>query len=140
MRLDGQMRWPVSVKGVVLDEDGRVLLGRNDRDEWELLGGRLESGESPDEAVRREIREEAGLDVRPVLLLRTWVFDPVPGSSVLIGTFGCELRGGTLVASSEHSCVRFHEPRAVAALPLPEGYRTDIGLWRGARDSRPQNG
>ncbi|SJM68745.1 hypothetical protein FM112_13590 [Gulosibacter sp. 10] len=38
------MRWPVSVKGVVLDEDDGVLLGMNDRDEWELLGGRLEPG------------------------------------------------------------------------------------------------
>lgn len=36
------MQWSVSVKGVVFDRHGRVLLGLNDRDEWELLGGRLD--------------------------------------------------------------------------------------------------
>jgi 8-oxo-dGTP pyrophosphatase MutT (NUDIX family) len=37
-------RWPVSMKGVVLISS-RVALVRNDRDEWELPGGRLEPGE-----------------------------------------------------------------------------------------------
>lgn len=41
--------FPVSVKGVVV-RDGRVLLLRNERDEWELPGGKLELGEEP--AVR----------------------------------------------------------------------------------------
>jgi len=36
--------FPVSVKGVVV-RDGRVLLLRNERDEWELPGGKLDLGE-----------------------------------------------------------------------------------------------
>jgi ADP-ribose pyrophosphatase YjhB (NUDIX family) len=49
--------YPVSVKGVVV-RDGRVLLLRNDRAEWELPGGRLEPGETPPQCVVREIAEE----------------------------------------------------------------------------------
>ncbi|MGW0825926.1 hypothetical protein [Streptomyces sp. NPDC002845] len=41
--------WPVSVKGAAPDARDRVLLLRNERDEWELPGGRLETG-SPDAA------------------------------------------------------------------------------------------
>jgi 8-oxo-dGTP pyrophosphatase MutT (NUDIX family) len=48
--------FPVSVKGVLLGEEGVVLL-ENERREWELPGGRLEVGESPEECVVREIRE-----------------------------------------------------------------------------------
>lgn len=129
------MRWPVSVKGVVLDEDDGVLLGMNDRDEWELLGGRLEPGESPEEAVRREIYEEAGLLVCPDKLLRAWMFEPVPGADVLILTYGCSLESGRVRGSQEHSHVRFHSQAGLSALALPAGYRLDIDLWRRQREA-----
>ena len=51
--------YPVSVKGVVV-RAGRVLLLHNERQEWELPGGRLELGESPPQCVAREIAEETG--------------------------------------------------------------------------------
>ena len=35
--------WPVSIKGVAVDAHGRVLLLKNERQEWELPGGRLAS-------------------------------------------------------------------------------------------------
>ena len=44
------MNFPVSIKGVLV-EAGRVVLLENDRDEWELPGGRLEPGKAPEGAV-----------------------------------------------------------------------------------------
>lgn len=60
--------FPVSVKGVAV-RDGRVLLLRNERSEWELPGGRIERGESPEECLVREVAEETGWRVRagPIL-------------------------------------------------------------------------
>ena len=127
------MLWPVSVKAAVLDDRGRALLGRNDRAKWELLGGRLEAGESPEEAVVREVDEEAGLEITPVTLLRNWVFDPVPGSSVLIVSYGCLLRPGRVRLSAEHDAIAFHDPEQLGRIILPSGYRTDIELWRERR-------
>jgi 8-oxo-dGTP pyrophosphatase MutT (NUDIX family) len=54
--------FPVSVKGVAV-QDGKVLLLRNERDEWELPGGKLEVGEDPADCVVREISEESGWPV-----------------------------------------------------------------------------
>ena len=54
------MRLPISVKGVLIRR-GHLLVLRNERGEWELPGGRLDDGETPEEAVVREIREETGL-------------------------------------------------------------------------------
>ena len=39
------MKYPISIKGVLL-LDGQVVLVQNDRNEWELPGGRLEIGET----------------------------------------------------------------------------------------------
>jgi hypothetical protein len=54
--------FPVSVKGVTV-QAGKVLLLENERDEWELPGGKLELGEDPADCVVREIGEVPGLEM-----------------------------------------------------------------------------
>ena len=68
----------VGVGGVII-ENGRALLIRRGseplRGEWSIPGGTLELGESLQEGVARELREETGLDVRVLELIE--VFDRI---------------------------------------------------------------
>ena len=57
-------RFTIGAFAIILDEQQHVLLcHRRDHDLWNLPGGRVESGETPWEAVVREVREELGLQV-----------------------------------------------------------------------------
>jgi 8-oxo-dGTP diphosphatase len=61
-----------TASAIVLDGEGRILLGRRagepERGKWDILGGFLEEGEHPLEALVRELREETGLEVEPLEL------------------------------------------------------------------------
>jgi len=71
----GSQYWANSSPAVegLLERDGRVLLVRRSIEPqlgcWDLPGGFLEEGEDPYDGLRRELREETGLDVEPVEFL-----------------------------------------------------------------------
>lgn len=56
----------VSVKGIVIDEQGRILLARESNGMWDMLGGGLDHGEDPIACLKREIQEETGVTITKV--------------------------------------------------------------------------
>jgi 8-oxo-dGTP pyrophosphatase MutT (NUDIX family) len=122
-------QFPVSVKGVVI-RGGKVILLRNERDEWELPGGKLERSESPERCLTREMAEELRLEIVPESILTSWIYTIVPGVDVLILAFGClESSRGEAVLSDEHKELRWFPLADVDALRMPEGYKASIRAW-----------
>jgi 8-oxo-dGTP pyrophosphatase MutT (NUDIX family) len=122
-------RFPISVKGVVLHAE-RVVLLKNERDEWELPGGKLEPGESPEGCVIREIHEELGLPVSTGPLLDSWIYHIAAGVDVLIVTYGCyPAPFASVTHSPEHKAVGLFTLQEIQALPIPEGYKKSIRTW-----------
>jgi 8-oxo-dGTP pyrophosphatase MutT (NUDIX family) len=121
--------FPVSVKGVVV-RDGRVLLLKNEREEWELPGGKLEPGEEPPACVAREITEETGLAVTTGPILDAWQYHIRAGRDVLIVTYGCHPDGSQpAVLSSEHKEIGFFTQAEAGDLDMPAGYKQSIQAW-----------
>ena len=60
-------RTSVLVVAALIEKDGQVLIGQRRRTDsfplkWEFPGGKVENGESPREALRRELQEELGIE------------------------------------------------------------------------------
>ena len=107
--------------------DGRALLVRRDseplRGEWSVPGGMLELGETLHDGVRREVREETGLEVEPVRVLEVFdsIFtDPLGRTQyhyVLID-YLCRALSGEARAGSDVSDVRWVAAEALPAIGL----------------------
>lgn len=118
--------FPVSIKGVLQSPEGLVVLMLNERDEWELPGGRIELGETAPQCLAREIAEELAVEVSVGEPLDSYLFEVIPGKHVFISTYRCQLLGGFVpTISHEHKEIGLFEPGRLPA-NLPEGYRLSI--------------
>ena len=120
---------PISIKGVLFVE-GKVVLVRNSRNEWELPEGRMDPGETPDQTLAREFEEELSIRVEARGIIDSYLFEVAPSEHVFIVTYGCRLLGEFApVVSEEHTEFGLHAPADLGRIALPAGYARSIHAW-----------
>ena len=87
------------VAAVIFDEQGRIFATQRGygewKDWWEFPGGKIEPGETPQQALHREIHEELDADIEIGPLLRTINYD-YPAFHLSMDCFWCEIIEGNL--------------------------------------------
>lgn len=115
-----QTRFTVTAAAIAVDEQGRVLLLKHrfrPGTGWGLPGGFIAAGEQPEEAVRRELREEVGLELAGVEVLTARAFSRARQIEIV---FLCRPKGDASPQSIEIRKAAWYSADA-----LPEGLPKD---------------
>lgn len=111
---------------IVADEQGRILMQRRtDSGNWALPGGVMDIGETLEQCVIREVKEETGLDIEIIGLVGVYT-DPRHVIAYANGevrqqfniTFAGRVTGGQITVSDESTEVRFVHPDELTEMPI----------------------
>jgi 8-oxo-dGTP diphosphatase len=108
----------IGVFALIFNHEKQILLGlRRDIDWWNLPGGGMESGETVDEALCREVMEETGLVVKVERLVGVY---SKPQKQEVVLTFLCQVIGGILQSTEETRESRYFAPNFLPENTLPK--------------------
>jgi len=134
---------PMVGVGALIFQRDRILMAQRGKEPlkgwWSLPGGALELGERLAEGVRREVREETGLEIRPLGVLE--IFERIvrdasgaPEYHYVLIDYVCRIMGGELCAGDDVCAVEWVRRRDLSALQITEG--TLAVIEKGFRERR----
>jgi 8-oxo-dGTP pyrophosphatase MutT (NUDIX family) len=135
MTNDQTHRFPVSAKGVVFFGT-RVPLLLNERDEWELPGGKVGKLEPVEDCLQRELEEELGIVCTVGKILGCYNYHIADRWPVIVVGYVCYTDDppDRCRVSHEHKQVRLIDISAMDSFNIPQIYKSWIRLAFGRRD------
>ena len=129
----------IEVVAAVIVHGGRVLAtqrGYGDmKDGWEFPGGKIEAGETPEEALRREIREELKMVIEVRQLIGTVEWD-YPRFHLTMHCYWCGVEGGRLTLL-EHEAARWLAREELDSVDWLPADRLILGKVRAGLETPP---
>ncbi|MFH1602083.1 MAG: NUDIX hydrolase [Candidatus Shapirobacteria bacterium] len=111
-----------------------VWLRKNERNEWELPGGKMDKGEQPEQTIVRELEEELGFKTKVVNIIQAYLYtiktstDEARG--VLVVSYLCELleKTGNFETEGEAGPAQFKKfpIKNIPSLKMPQFYKKAI--------------
>ncbi len=121
----------------IIERDGLILAAQRSADmnmplKWEFPGGKIDSGETPEECLRREILEEMGIRIRVEESLPSSTHQ-YPALKVTLYPFICSIESGEIILH-EHSAISWLSPSELHTLDWAEADLPVIAAYLSASD------
>lgn len=99
------------VAALICDQDGRYLVGQRAAHKsqgglWEFMGGKIEPGETPEQALARECREELALEIENERIVDS-VIHAYPDKTIRLTLIACSPKPGSVPKALEHQRIRW---------------------------------
>jgi len=123
---------PRDVAVLILEKDRMILLQKRSKtekrfpDSWGLFGGGLKEGETPEQALQREIKEEVGLELKDPMLSASYPYELKESNEAGTVYVFKEFYRGSSLALHEGQEMRWFDPAEALKLDLHPIYKTII--------------
>ena len=138
-------RYPEPTVGALISHKGRIFLMKSHkwRGKYVIPGGHIELGERMQDALKREIKEETGLDIHSIefIMFQEFVFDPSfhRKAHFIFFDFACETDSSAVTLNDEAQEFAWVTPQEALAMDLEPYTRTVLEEWlRRSRQKRRQ--
>ena len=101
----------VEVVGAIIKDGDRYLVGQRAANKaqgglWEFMGGKIEPGETPEQALARECREELALEIENEHIIDSVVHE-YPEKTIRLTLISCSPKSGSIPKALEHQQIRW---------------------------------
>ena len=101
----------IEVVGAIIRDGDRYLVGQRAANKsqgglWEFMGGKIELGETPEQALARECREELALEIEDEHIIDSVVHE-YPEKTIRLTLISCSPKSGSIPKALEHQQIRW---------------------------------
>ena len=112
----------IEVVGAIIKEGGKYLVGQRAAHKtqgglWEFMGGKIEPGETPEEALQRECREELALEIEGSRIIDSVVHE-YPEKTIRLTLLECRPKSSSVPQALEHQAIRWVTPEEMRGMPF----------------------
>lgn len=112
----------IDVVGAIITDGDRYLVGQRAANKaqgglWEFMGGKIEQGETPEQALARECREELSLEIENEHIIDS-VIHEYPEKTIRLILISCSPKSGSIPKALEHQQIRWVTVEEMTNMPF----------------------